>query len=76
MADKNTRLSINAPGQYYVDDTCIDCDACRQVSDSFERSSDAGMSYVIKQPVTAEEIANAEAALEGCPVNAIGNDGQ
>lgn len=75
MADKQTKLSINAPGKYYVDDTCIDCDACRQSSESFERSADVGMSFVIKQPVTAEEIAHAEDALEACPVNAIGNDG-
>ena len=76
MADKTNKLSINAPGKYYVDDTCIDCDACRQSSESFDRSDDIGMSYVVKQPVTPEEIANAEEALEGCPVNAIGNDGE
>jgi hypothetical protein len=26
MADKTNRLSLNAPGPFYVDDTCIDCD--------------------------------------------------
>ena len=28
MADKNSRFKENVPGQYYVDDSCIACDAC------------------------------------------------
>jgi ferredoxin len=76
MADKSTRLPFNGPGKYYVDDTCIDCDLCRETSDSFERNSEHGLSYVLKQPVTSEELAQAEEALEFCPVNAIGNDGE
>lgn len=75
MADLSSRLSINSTGKYYVDNTCIDCDLCRQTSDSFERADDLGYSYVKHQPVTKEEIEKAEEALAGCPVNAIGNDG-
>jgi ferredoxin len=76
MAHKNSRLPFNVPGKYYVDDNCIDCDLCRETSDSFERNSEHGLSYVLKQPVTSEELARAEEALEFCPVNAIGNDGE
>ena len=28
MADKTNKLAENAPGKFYVDDQCIDCDAC------------------------------------------------
>jgi ferredoxin len=76
MADKSARLPFNVPGKYYVDDTCIDCDLCRETSDSFERNPEHGLSYVLKQPVTSEELARAEEVLESCPVNSIGNDGE
>jgi len=75
MADKTFRLSFNSPGKYYVDDTCIDCDACRQTSESFKRNDDEGFSYVAVQPVTEQEIERAIEAITLCPVNAIGNDG-
>ena len=29
MADPRRRLDANAPGSWFVDDSCIDCDACR-----------------------------------------------
>lgn len=28
MADKNARFQENVLGKYYVDDSCIACDAC------------------------------------------------
>jgi len=28
MADKTARFKENVPGSYYVDDSCIACDAC------------------------------------------------
>jgi len=33
------------------------------------------MSYIHRQPVTEEEIALAQEALEGCPSESIGSDG-
>ena len=35
MADPESRLSDNVPGKYYVDDQCIDCDACRETAPDF-----------------------------------------
>lgn len=75
MADLSSRLSINSTGKYYVDNTCIDCDLCRQTSDCFDRDEDLGFSYVKTQPTTQSEIEKVEEAIAGCPVNAIGNDG-
>ena len=76
MADKEDRYLDNVPGQYYVDEMCIDCDLCRQVApDNFTRNEDEGYSYVYKQPNNLEEKELCEEALEGCPVEAIGDDG-
>ena len=77
MADKQNKLTENVPGKFYVDDQCIDCDACRETApDFFRRNDEKGYSFVFRQPVTEEERALALEALEGCPVEAIGSDGE
>ena len=48
----------------------------RDRSANFQRNEDGGHSYVSKQPETPEEEALCVSALEGCPVEAIGSDGQ
>jgi ferredoxin len=76
MAVFANRYSDNVPGKFYVDDQCIDCDLCRETApDNFTRNEDGGYSYVFKQPVTPDEEALCKEAMEGCPVEAIGNDG-
>ncbi|HVF54715.1 MAG TPA: ferredoxin [Pyrinomonadaceae bacterium] len=76
MADPNDRVAENAPGTYYVDTQCIDCDVCRDTApDNFTRSDDGGYSFVYKQPETSDERELCEEALMACPVEAIGNDG-
>ena len=76
MADTEDKYSDNVSGTYYVDEQCIDCDLCRQVApDNFTRNEDEGYSFVYKQPSTPEESELCEEALEGCPVEAIGDDG-
>ena len=32
MAQPEHRLPQNVDGDFFVDDTCIDCDACRQIA--------------------------------------------
>ncbi len=77
MADSKKKWGDNAKGKFYVDDQCIDCDACRsEAPDNFTRNDEHGYSYVFKQPSTPEEITRAQAALEACPVEAIGKDGE
>ena len=76
MAVFTNRYSDNVPGKFYVDDQCIDCDLCRETAPAnFTRNADSGHSYVYKQPENAEEEQLCAAAVEGCAVSAIGNDG-
>ncbi len=77
MADVANRYPENLPGKYYVDNQCIDCDLCRETAPyNFTRSDDEGYSYVYKQPENDEEMAQCREAIEGCPVEAIGDDGE
>jgi len=76
MADFTKRYPGNAPGQFYVDDQCIDCDLCRETApDNFSRNEDGGHSFVNRQPATSDEQRQVREAMEGCPVEAIGEDG-
>ncbi|MCZ6786403.1 MAG: ferredoxin [Planctomycetota bacterium] len=76
MADKEARYAENVTGTFYVDEQCIDCDACRETApENFRRHDEGGYSYVFKQPGSPEEVQACKDALEGCPVEAIGNDG-
>lgn len=75
MANKAAKYPDNAPGKFYVDDTCIDCDACRATApDNFMRNEEGGYSFVSKQPENPEEEQLCKDAMEGCPVEAIGDD--
>ncbi len=77
MADTANKYAENVAGDFYVDDQCIDCDLCRETAPAnFKRSDDGGYSYVFKQPITPEEEDLCRQALEGCPVEAIGNNGE
>lgn len=76
MADVANKYPENVEGKFYVDDQCIDCDLCRETAPAnFKRNDDGGHSYVYKQPESPEEEALCNEAKEGCPVEAIGNDG-
>jgi ferredoxin len=76
MADKENRYEENVPGKFYVDNNCIDCDLCRETApNNFTRWDDGGYSFVMKQPETPEEEGACKEAMDGCPVEAIGEDG-
>ncbi|MEN9633619.1 MAG: hypothetical protein RL077_2023 [Verrucomicrobiota bacterium] len=77
MANKTDKWPHNIGGKFFVDQQCIDCDLCRETAPSFfTRHDEGGYSFVHKQPTTEDEIAQCMEALEGCPVEAIGNDGE
>jgi ferredoxin len=77
MADKSKKYPENRAGRYYVDKECIACDACILAApDHFKMHEEDGHAFVITQPVTEEEEAKCKEAMEGCPVEAIGNDGE
>jgi glyoxylase-like metal-dependent hydrolase (beta-lactamase superfamily II)/ferredoxin len=72
MANLRKKLPANVPGDFFVDSTCINCDACRQVApEVFAEIDDA--SFVRHQPATADERRTALRALLTCPTGSIGN---
>lgn len=76
MADKSNKLSENAPGKWYVDDTCTPCRVCLDEAPSLLKyTEDESKVYFFKQPEGPDEEAAAQAALEICPTEAIGSDG-
>jgi glyoxylase-like metal-dependent hydrolase (beta-lactamase superfamily II)/ferredoxin len=71
MAKVALRLPENVPGDFYVDSTCIDCDACRQIApETF--SEDGDYSIVHHQPNSAADEKRALMALVACPTASIG----
>ena len=76
MATKEDKYEATAAGKYYCDTECIDCDLCRETApENFTRNDDGGYSFLYKQPENEEEETLCQEALDGCPVEAIGNDG-
>ena len=76
MAELEDKYEDNVAGKYFVDEQCIDCDLCREVAlNNFTRNEDGGYSYVYKQPENEEEEQLCKEAMEGCPVEAIGDFG-
>ena len=73
MAQRALRLAENADGDFYVDRSCIDCDACRQILPDVFRDH-GGQSSVARQPATAEEELRAMMALVACPTASIGTE--
>ena len=77
MADPKDKVTESVAGKYYVDVQCIDCDVCRVTApENFQRNEDRGYSYVAQQPVTPDQEARCQEAMDSCPVEAIGSDGE
>ena len=72
MAQVALKLSSNVPGDFFVDSSCIDCDACRIFAPSVFHDAD-GQSAVFHQPATADELLAAQRALISCPTASIGS---
>src|SRR5450432_1745208 len=71
MANVAQRLPENVAGDFFVDSSCIDCDACRQLAP--EVFTDAGdTSVVFHQPATNDETRRSLMSLVACPTGSIG----
>jgi glyoxylase-like metal-dependent hydrolase (beta-lactamase superfamily II)/ferredoxin len=71
MAHLTQRRPENVDGDFYVDQTCIDCDTCRWMApEIFAR--EAGRSAVHHQPTDDAERLRAMQALLSCPTASIG----
>lgn len=76
MADRARRHPRNAPGPFYTDTGCGDCDSCRRLAPGiFEHDVAGAYSYVKRQPATPGEVAAARQAMRQCATGAIGDDG-
>lgn len=71
MANPRKRLPLNVPGDFFVDDTCINCDTCRQLAPATFAEAD-NFSFVRQQPATDAESREATRALLACPTGSIG----
>ena len=72
MADPKRRLAHNAPGDFFVDASCIDCDTCRWMAPAtFTRRED--QASVHAQPRDDAGRHDALLALLSCPTGSIGS---
>lgn len=73
MARRAARLEENAPGTFFVDDSCIDCGACREIAPgTYGRSDRRGQSVVTAQPANPADELRALMAVVACPTASIG----
>lgn len=71
MAHLNQRRAENVSGDFYVDNTCIDCDTCRWMApEVFYRAGE--QSAVHHQPANEIERRRSLQALLACPTASIG----
>jgi glyoxylase-like metal-dependent hydrolase (beta-lactamase superfamily II)/ferredoxin len=73
MARRAARLEENAPGTFFVDDSCIDCGACREIAPgTYGRADHRGQSVVTAQPANPADELRALMAVVACPTASIG----
>jgi glyoxylase-like metal-dependent hydrolase (beta-lactamase superfamily II) len=71
MANVKKSVPENVQGDFFVDSTCIDCDACRQIAPAV--FAEAGeTSFVNAQPKSAADRRHALQSLLSCPTGSIG----
>lgn len=76
MPDPSRKWQQNAPGAFYVDQDCIDCNLCSEIApDNFHVEEEQGHDFVFKQPFGEPELELCLEAKDSCPVEAIGDDG-
>jgi glyoxylase-like metal-dependent hydrolase (beta-lactamase superfamily II)/ferredoxin len=73
VASPRRRLAANAPGDLFVDASCIACDTCRRVAPSTFGGGEDDPAFVLRQPASPAERRRAAMALVACPVAAIGS---
>ncbi len=72
MARIEARLPENAAGDFYVDETCIDCATCRVVAPEVFARAARPLAFVHRQPETEAQARRALMALVACPTASIG----
>ena len=77
MADHEDKQPDNVAGKFYVDSTCDACQVCITVADdNFKMDDDEDHAYIYKQPENEAELEACKEAMDGCPNESIGEDGE
>jgi glyoxylase-like metal-dependent hydrolase (beta-lactamase superfamily II)/ferredoxin len=71
MANINKWLKNNVEGDFFVDSTCINSSACRNIAPEIF-AEHAGRSYVKRQPDSEKGLARGLMAISACPSRSIG----
>jgi glyoxylase-like metal-dependent hydrolase (beta-lactamase superfamily II) len=75
VANPARRHPANAPGPWFVDRSCINCDVSRQCAPEMFGETD-GQAVVVRQPATPAEVEDATRAMLACPTASIGVIGE
>jgi ferredoxin len=76
MAESDEKYPDNVSGPYYTTRDCVLCHTCHEMAPThFAMSSDGDHMVVVLQPRSDEEKALVAEAMEGCPMDAIRDDG-
>ena len=76
MSDLSERYEDNVPGKFYTNKNCVLCNECFDIAPAHFKMADAGDHIIVHaQPTTAEGDALCQEAMDGCPMDAVGNDG-
>ena len=67
MAQRHLAVAENAPGELFVDSTCIECDTCRELAPDVFGSTESGQSFVLGQPANEPQWRRALWAVVSCP---------
>ena len=74
MAQRQLSVAENAPGELFVDSSCIECDTCRELAPDVFGSTSSGQSFVLRQPQDDRVWNRALQAVVSCPTASIGAD--
>jgi glyoxylase-like metal-dependent hydrolase (beta-lactamase superfamily II)/ferredoxin len=75
VAHLDLKHADNAPGPFWVDSSCIDCDLCRQIAPAtFGHDAARAQSVAVRQPASDAERRRAAMAVVACPTSSIGSD--
>lgn len=72
MPDKSKAHPKNAGGSWFVDDACISCDTCTDISPEIFGRDEERKAYVKERRM--EDVSLFQFAMESCPVEAIGDE--
>jgi len=74
MARRELAVAENVPGDLFVDETCIECDTCRELAPDIFGSLESGQSFVQRQPADDLAWRRALQAVVSCPTASIGSE--